>query len=157
MMTPTISSEALEQAADWISNLDDDQEIEKLIDDFGEAQPLLFTYLLMMGEDDLNEEENELLLYLGLVIWKAFGKVETVSNQVLDEVKQKNEKILEDLHGASETETETILAQMADTTSQPAVFDFISENLEEESDWVRPANRGMILFLLNVMVDCLGR
>ncbi|MEZ4772302.1 MAG: hypothetical protein R3D00_03900 [Bacteroidia bacterium] len=152
-----ISAEAIENAAEWISNLEDDDEIEKLIDDFGESQPLLFTYLMMMGEDDLNEEENELLLFLGLVIWKAFGTTKTVENNILDEVKAKNERYLESLHDASSSELETVLEEMEEVTSQPAIFAYISENLEEESDWIRPANRGIILFLLSVMIDCLSR
>lgn len=152
-----ISAEAIENAAEWISNLEDDDDIEKLVDDFGESQPLLFTYLMMMGEEDLNEEENELLLYLGLVVWKAFGVTKTISSTELDEIKDKNEKYLESLHSATDTETETILAEMEEVTPQPAVFAYISESLDEESDWIRPANRSIIVFLLSVMIDCLSR
>ncbi|MDX2250624.1 MAG: hypothetical protein SF052_27830 [Bacteroidia bacterium] len=151
-----ISAESIENAAEWISNLEKDEDIEKLIDDFGETQPLLFTYLMMMGEEDLNEEENELLLYLGLVIWKAAGNLAPVEHSVMEAIKAKNEKYLEALHVATEAEAENVLSEMEAATSQPAIFAFVSESIDEESDWIRPANRGIMIFLLSVMIDCLS-
>mgnify|MGYP006267821657 CR=1 FL=1 len=155
-----ISATIVEQTSVWLNNMDDEAFIEKLIDQIAEEQPFLFAYLVAMGEGDLNEDEHELLLFLGVEIWQMMSKGDQPLGQVseshLDRLEQSNMQVLESLSGESEAEFLQQLYGMLEGYPQPEVLRHVMEViLEEETDVVRPSNRGIMIIFLKIVIDCL--
>lgn len=153
----TISIERIDQVANQIIDLDDEKEIEVFMDDLEERQPLLTTFLLSVWEEDFNDDENELFQYLGFVVIKLGDEYPPVDESRLESVRADNQRWLEDLHGASEVETANIIEEMIHGHSQQPLLEFVRDSIDEEGEWVRLSNQGMIFFLTKVMVDCIFR
>ncbi len=155
-----ISANVVEETAVWLLNMDDEDFIEKLIDQIAEEQPFVFAYLVAMGEGDLNEDEQELLLFTGVSIWQMMTKggqtISQVSEEHLDRLEQVNMQILESLSGESEADFLREVQGLLDGYAQPAVLEYVLETiLEDEADVVLPSNRGIMIIFLKIVIDCL--
>jgi hypothetical protein len=152
-----LSYQAIEDTFDWLSSIDDDAEIDQLIDEFGDKQPFVFSYLLAMGEDDFNEEEQEVFLYMGMLVWKVFDRNFTnnasISDQDIEAVKKSNLTLIEDLEFAKNHEKEALARAEVDDSVQPELLNYLIEIINEEKDSVKPANRWSIFAFLKVLVD----
>ncbi len=157
-----ISAEQVAQTQVWLESLEDESAIEALIDRIAEEQPFLFAYLVTMGEGDLNEDEQELLLYLGLAVWQMLSRGEQPLSQVsesdLDRLEQENMRLIESLSGDTEAEFLQKAQSMLKDYAQPAILSFVLESvMEEESEVLRPSNRGIVIVFLKIMIDCLDQ
>lgn len=155
----TISAETVAQTQAWLNQIEDEAVMEDMIDQLAEAQPFLFSYLVAMGEGDFNEDEQELLLYLGIAIWQMMLRGEAPLKQVsedhLDRLEQTNMQMLEYLSGESESEFLQVAHSLMDNYSQPALLRFVMEEVfEEEEDLVRPKNQGIMVIFLKIVIDC---
>ena len=50
------------------------EEMPPLINIMKEQQPLILAYLMAVDHDVLNQDERELLLYLGVVVWQIMSQ-----------------------------------------------------------------------------------
>ena len=156
----TISAEAVEQTRDWLDGLEDEAQMEGLVEAIAEEQPFLFTYLLAMGEGDFNEDEQEVLLYLGVAVWQMMKRsgatLEQVSESHLDRLEQQNMQLLEDLSSDSETGFLQVARNLTVDHEQPELLSFVVEAVfEEEAELVRPHNQGIMVIFLKIVIDCL--
>lgn len=94
-----ISEKIIDAVIDDLEDLDDDQ-YERRVEQFAEAQPVLVAYLF--NEDNfhlLTEDEKGYLQYLSLIVWMAVTKVngatEPVSEEMIGEAEEKNYERLE--------------------------------------------------------------
>ncbi|MCB0835518.1 MAG: hypothetical protein KDD63_15285 [Bacteroidetes bacterium] len=156
-----LSYEAVEETFDWLSSIDDDDAIDQLIDEFGEKQPFVFSYLLAMGEEDFHDEEQEVFLYMGMLTWKVydqhFSLTKTLSEEDINQVKRSNLGLLEDMEFAKTHEREALARGEVENSVQPELLTYLIEIIEEEGDALKPGNRWLIFAFLKVLVDAFNQ
>ena len=154
-MTP-ISTDAVENAAEWLFDTAQEAELDALLDEFAETQPFLLTYLMSMGEEDFNEEEQEILLFLGIGIWKmmspGLNSAEPVSETLLDAVRAQNEPLLESLSPEADSDFSDEIEALLPEYSQAAILAFILEEVDQDPD-IRETNKGSMAAFLKILVD----
>jgi hypothetical protein len=159
MMT-SISAETVDQIAAWLSSLEEEEEVEQLIDDIAEAQPFIFAYLMAMGEGDFSEDERELMLFLGIGVYQMVKQGEAhippVTEDHLDRLEQSNMRMLEHLADESEAELMQVIRSLLVDYPQPEVLRYVIETIfEEDAEVLRPANQGIMLTFVKIVIDCL--
>lgn len=159
-MTP-ISAEQIEQTEVWLSNIEEETEVESLLESLEREQPALFEYLLDMGGDDFDEDEREIFLFLGILIWKSMSleaDLLLLTAEALDEVHGQNLKMLEYLSDESESAFRQVSTQLMKDYPQPELLRCVTEWVADpEDDSVRPENRGIMLIFLKIVIDCFNQ
>lgn len=139
-----VSLDTIEKTIDWLESLEDELEMEKMIDTFGEKQPLLLTYLMSMGEEDLHEEERELLLFLGVFFWKAFQEEglgqEEVTEERLEELKHENLALLEAAESGKGKDYDRVWQESIENYKQPELLTYLVDTLEDEESYALRSN-----------------
>ena len=136
----------------------------KLINKFSKEQPFILTYLIAVDGQQFNEDERELLLYLGVVIWMMMSRgnnpLPKVTEKIIDDAEEKNIKMLEYLEGETETDfyetTDTILQDY----NQPEVLRYVVEALMEDDDEdvdIQEENIGLMMIYLKTVIDCFDK
>jgi hypothetical protein len=136
----------------------------KLITKFSKEQPFILTYLMAVEDERFNEDERELLLYLGTVIWRMMSKGNNPSPEVnenmIGEAEQKNIRMLEYLEGEIEADFYDTTAKIIESYNQPEVLRYVVEALMEEDEddvEIYPENIGLMMIYLKTVIDCLDR
>jgi hypothetical protein len=127
-----------------------------------EEQPLLLAYLMTMGEEDFNQDERELLLYVGMVVWQIMkeGAVELpqVDEDTLRPVEKKNLNMLDYLQSEPESDFEDTVKIIFENYNQTEVLRYVLDAIMEETEdgaHVRDENKGLMLYFLKNLIDCL--
>jgi len=137
-----------------------DEELELLINDMGEEQPTMLTYLLNVGEDSFNQDERETLFFLGVVIWKTmrdYGIVPLVTETVIDSVENLNMEMLSYLEGEPEENFMSTVSMIMESYSQSEMLVFVATMLVDEAKenpGLRSDNLGIIMTYLKITIDC---
>lgn len=136
----------------------------KLINLMSKEQPFILTYLMAIDNVILNQDERELLFYLGVVVWQIMSQGSTplpkVTQETLDEVEESNTKMLEYLEGESETSFIETVETIVKNYNQPEVLRYVIEALMEESDeesLIRDEYKGIMMINLKTVIDCLDK
>ena len=158
-----ISSEIVEQTWQSMCTMPT-EELPKMVEQLTNEQPVILAYLMAVGDDFFNQDERELLLYLGIVIWKIMSQgnmpLPEVSEEQLDEIEDSNIKMLEYLEDESNTDFITTVALLIDDYNQPEVLKYVVEALMEDSEEeydIRDENTGIIMIYLKTVIDCFDR
>ncbi len=137
-------------------------QVSKLIDRLGQQQPTILAYLLGVEEDSFTQDEREILLYMGVVIWKMFYSVNPdaprVSHQKLLKQEESNFKVLEKLMGESEGDFIAILEDMMNSYNQIEVLRYVLEGImdtEDDDAELSEDAKGLIFIYLKTIIDCL--
>lgn len=159
-----ISAAAIDAAIEQLEDLEDEQ-YEKHMEAFAEAQPVLFAYLFSEQFDVLSEEERGFLHYLALIAWRAIehgngGRTEAVAEELIGEAEEANYERLENAPGRTFAERLDIFFD--DTYAQPDLLDFAAEAaLEEEEEGeealISEEGREPIFVALKTVIDVLTR
>ena len=159
----TISAEIVEQTWEEMSVMSPSK-IPKIMDQLTKKHPIILAYLMASGNDILNQDERELLLYLGIVVWRIMSQGNTplpeVPEDILDEVESKNFNMLEYLEGESETDFFDAVELITNNYNQPEVLKYVVEALMEDDDEeidISDENKGMMMIYLKTVIDCLDR
>jgi len=136
----------------------------KLINKFAKEQPIILAYLMADDDEMFNEDERELLLYLGVVIWKIMSQgnkpLPKVTEKMIDDVEEKNIKMLEYLEGETEIGFYETTATILEDYNQPEVLRYVVEALmedDEEAVDIREENIGMMMIYLKTVIDCFDK
>ena len=82
------------------------QKLPNLINFMRKQQPFVLAYLLAIGHEIFNQDEQEQLLYLGVVVWQIMSQgskpLTKITGDALDEAEKTNMKMLEYLAGELE-------------------------------------------------------
>lgn len=150
--------ELVEGTYEWFADIEDDQEVDRLIESFSNDQPVLFTFLMTMGEGDFDGPEQEVLLFLGLLVWKSLqnagNDLPEIGEEHLDAVQEHNMMMLEYLTEENEEGFMQVARTLMEGSPQPALLRFLVEVIfEDEAEVIRPKNQGIIFIFLKIMID----
>ncbi len=137
---------------------------QKIINQMSKQQPVILAYLLAAGGDLLNEDERELLLYLGVVVWQIMlqgnASLPKVTEKTLDKAERKNMKMLERFPGKPFDQMEKGVEEMLRNYNQREVLKYVVEALMEEPEegcFIREENKGIMMVFLKTVIDCFDR
>ena len=140
------------------------EDAPEMIDRMTQEQPLILTYLMAVGDELFNQDERELLLFLGIVIWKIMQQGDTplpeITEEMIDEVEESNFNMLEYLDGESEKEFNETTAAMIENFNQKEILAHVLEAIMEEPEEgceITEENQGMLLIYLKTVIDCFDR
>ena len=158
-----ISSEIVEKTWKKVGNMSPLQG-QKMINQMSKQQPVILAYLMAAGDDLLNEDERELLLYLGVVVWQIMlqgdAPLPKVTEKALDKAERKNIKMLERFAGKSLDQMEKGVEEMLRNYNQREVLKYVVEALMEEPEegcFIREENKGTMMVSLKTVNDCFDR
>ena len=170
----TVPEEIVEQTWEELSDLSF-EESEELIHDLTEEQPYVLAYLMGIGTDILNEGEREVLLYLGMTVWKmmdnaSLHNLPRVTDIDLDAADKRNLQVLETLEGESPGDFYATVKRFMTDYNQPEILKFVVETLmeeegdlfefdedDEEIEEVREEMKGMMMIFLKTLIDSLDK
>ena len=159
---PEISLQAIEATAIRLGTLERDEEIEALIDQLGQEQPLLLAYLIEMGEEDFDEEEKSIFLYLGTLIYEVMRSelpdLPVLDEDALEAAESTNVALLETWSDEKPEAFGQLVDELAQGYEQGPMLRYLKDVLEEELEEsaLRPQNLMSLFFFLKVMIDCLA-
>ncbi len=155
-----ISQEIVEKTWQEISNLQD-MEATLLMTKMEQDQPGVLAYLMAAGDDLLNQDERELLLYLGTVVWQIMlqgtRSLRRVTIPQLESAENTNFSTLDDLSGESPGDLIAAVEEMIADYNQPEVLKYVVEALMEEDDEeidITEDSKGLMLIYLKTVIDC---
>ncbi len=156
----TISSEIVEKTWREMSSTPP-EDFPEIIEQITKEQPIVLAYLLGVGGDTLNQDERELLLYLGIVIWQIMLQAESslpqVTEEIMDNAETLNMEMLEYLEGEAENDFINTVVMISNNYQQPEVLKYIVEALMEETNEdcvITNENKGIMMIYLKSVIDC---
>jgi len=158
-----ISLEVVERTWRKMSTMPLKESLE-LVNLMKKQQPFVLVYLLAVGHKIFNQDEQEHLLYLGMVIWQIMlqgnKQLIKVTGDILDEEERKNIKMLEYLADGSETDFIDTTKKIINSYPQPEVLKYVVEALMEEPEeecLIRDESKGYMFIYLKTIIDCFNR
>ena len=155
----TISSEIVDETYKRLGGMPP-QEAPKMVNRMSKQQPLVLAYLMGTGHDILNQDERELLLYLGIVVWQIMKQgtksLPEITEKILDKAEDSNMKMLEYLDDESESGFIDTLEKIINNYNQPETLRYIVEALVEEpkeESMIRDENIGIMMIFLKTVID----
>jgi len=140
------------------------EKAQQLAQSFSKEQPVLLAYLLSTNYDTYNQDERELLHYLGFAIWQMMSrgskKLKPVSEESVEKNQERNYKMVEYFSGESEATLEKTIRLAFENYNQPNVLRYVVEALMEEDDEeteINQANIGLMFLDLKTVIDCLDQ
>jgi hypothetical protein len=139
-------------------------QIPKLVDQMTREQPQILAYLMAASESDLDEDEAEIVFYIGVVIWQIMRenqpRIHKVTESLLDDVEAENEKSLRKLEQDSPGDFVTAVKKFTNDYPEPEVLRYVVEALieedeEENSSSVSEENLGLAFITLKNVLDAL--
>jgi hypothetical protein len=125
-----------------------------------QRQPLILAYLMAVGDDLLNDDERELLLFLGLVVWEIMSQeaeLPPVQENLLIAEETGNLRLMGELWRDPERAIDRTI-EFLDAYNQSEVlrmvFDAVMEEAADEEGEIRDENRGNLFVYLKTVIDC---
>jgi hypothetical protein len=155
----TIPFEAIEKAWDEFFQ-EDEEKISRRMTGMSEEQPLMMVYLMSIGEEILNEDEQESLFANGAFAWyvlKEHGFDQEVTEAILNEVEGGHAELLDEMENLPAEEYVKHMNTLLTEHSQKELLNFMLDVLEEEVEAgdTNDDNAGMMFTVIQVVVDCL--
>ena len=139
-------------------------ESPKLINLMRKQQSVVLAYLLAAGHKTLNQDEQELLLYMGIVVWQIMlqgsNPLIKATKSALDEAEKANIKMLEYLEGEPEADFIETSKKIISNYPQPEILRYVAEALTEETEEdsvITDEGKGIIMVYLKTVIDCFNR
>ncbi|MGB9868163.1 MAG: hypothetical protein ACPLPR_09745 [Bacillota bacterium] len=138
-----------------------EKEARKWVKEMSREQPAVLAYLLGVDDGFLNREERELLVYLGIAVWRmmcrAGCKPAKVTEELLEGIERRNEEGFQQLAGKGDEALEQAAMGMLDSC-QPELFRYVVEALMEEDEAgcvIRDDAKGLIMLRLMTVIEAL--
>ena len=135
-------------------------EAEKIGSLMQKEQPYVLVYLLAVGDaNNFTQDEKEVLLYLGTVVWQIMSQGNTplpkVTDKMLDEVEEKNMKMLEYLDSEPEGSFIESVEKIFANYNQKNVLRYVIETIMEDKEClIRDEYKGIMAIYLKTIIDC---
>jgi hypothetical protein len=154
-----ISSEIVTQTWQRMSQSPIDQ-APKLVEQMKDEQPVALGFLLHLDDLPFNQYEQELLFYIGLVVWQIMKQSEKqlykVTNKKLRKAEERNIHTLERLASIGEGEFIASAQLLIGTHAEPEVLRYIVEaimEVDEEEPGFQEAHKGLAFIHLKILLD----
>jgi hypothetical protein len=142
-------------------------EVPQVVERLEREQPEILAFLLAADYDVLNQDERELLLYLGTAIWEMMRqgtpRPKRVGEKRMDRCIERTDQMAEYLMGESPGDFEDAVKQIFKGHNQINVLRYAVEALfemeeeEEEETGVREEMKGLIFMSLKTVVEALDQ
>jgi len=159
----TITAEEVERAFQRVDTLPPEL-IESLVGKMTREQPYIQTYLLAVGGDLFDDDEREVLNFIGVVIWRAFELTEVrlrqVNSEDLERAEKANTAMLNYLDGEATTEFAAVAQNIMGNNNQAELLAFAVESLMEAPEpdrEFREENTGLMFLFLKTVIDSLDQ
>jgi len=136
----------------------------QLVDTIGEENPVILTYITEIGQEELNEGEEELLLFLGVFVWYVMSQdngFRINEAGLFEDTRQANEALWEYLIAESDELVDEIIASTIETHSYKEFLLFLAEVIWDDEELneeeVRAEKRVYLWLYLKIMVESLAR
>ena len=162
-MAPLVDRESVQKVWEEQSEMDFFQ-VEKWIAKLSREQPTVLAYLMSANDEEYNFEEKQLLLYLGVAIWRMLleggAKTPEVTLEYIEAAQQKNiemiEYLEEEIPGDFDKTVQAIFANYHQKYILEYVLSAVFED-DSESAKIRPKSKGLLFFDLKTVLDCLDQ
>ena len=161
-MTDMISAETVTRVWQDMARVSAD-EAPRFVQQMEEEQPAVMAYLLAVGEALFNQYEQEIIFYLGMVVWQMMKqsqrRLRKVTEERLEQAEEANFNFLERLSASPEADFESAIQAMMATYPEPEVLRYIVEAIMEEKDYdpddppIREEYRGLAFVHLKTVLD----
>lgn len=155
-----ITSEIVDKTWMEMSEMEVDGAL-KIINKMKKEQIELLIFLLSAGDDLENDEQRELMVYLGVVIWRIMsaGKKKTpgIPHDLIGAKYDTNIQMLEYLADEPEKDFYKTTEMIIQNYHQPEVLRYVVETLSEdatEDKIVNNDNIGQFFICLKTVIDC---
>lgn len=155
----TITSEHVENTWTRMAEMSLDQ-AQKFAFQMAEEQPHILEYLAASGEAyEFNNDENELLVYLGIVVWQMMcsnDKLPKIEPDSIIDVEEKNLSMIDYLSIEDEKSFDDIVIEIFEKHNQPEILKYLLEALLEEEDEdcdIRDEMKGALFHCLKTVVE----
>ena len=138
------------------------EDVPALVNNLGKVQPYILTYLMATGNEILDQQEREALLFMGVMIWhivsESMPEIPEIFIDVLEDCEEKNIEMLEYLAGEPESEFMDTVENIMTKYHQAELLRYIIDRLLEEPKKgieLNSDNIGMMVIYLKTIIDCL--
>ncbi|MEW6545606.1 MAG: hypothetical protein AB1446_01645 [Bacillota bacterium] len=138
------------------------RDAERWVEEMTAEQPVVLAYLLAVDHDFLNQDERELLLYLGVAVWRMMCRAgcrpATVTEELLERLERRKEKELKRLVGKGPEVLDRAARDLLIRWRQPELLRYVVEALTEEDEpgcAIRPEAKGLMAFRLMTVIEAL--
>lgn len=154
-----VSEEVIDAVIEALEEYSDEQ-YEKQMEEFAEAQPVIFAWLFSEDFELLTDDEKGYLQYLSLIAWisaeQVNGPLEAVSEEQIGEAEEKNYAVLE---ASTAKKFRDRLDPFFEGTPQEDLLAFaeeaVLENEDDPDSLVSKEGREPIFIALKTIVDVL--
>jgi hypothetical protein len=154
-----IPSEIVTQTWQRMSQVPVDQAPE-LVEQMKDEQPVALSFLLHLEDLPFNQYEQELLFYIGMVVWQIMKQSERqlykVTAKKLRKAENLNVESLERLASSGENKLIESAQVLIRTHAEPEVLRYIVEAIMEEEEGepgFQEANKGWAFIHLKILLD----
>lgn len=160
-----VSEDSITKAIDTLNALEDNAEaFQKLMEQFGEEQPAVFSYIIAMEEEFKDEDNLHQVLYDATLLWQAFKNETTIFPVVNDaklvEIQEHHLGKYENLENSPDSKLNSFAEESMKTINQPDLFRLIVEDIygheeegqEEDEDYIHDS--GLSYIMLQIILDC---
>jgi len=158
-----ISPEIVEKTWKKMAQMSSPQETQKMVTLMSKKQPFILAYLMAVGSDIFNQDERELLFYIGMNVWQMMFQGSTplpkIKGKILDKTEKANMKMIEHLKDKADIEFIDSVEKIINNYSQPELLKYVIEALMEETEegcQIRDENIGIMAIYLKTVIDCLN-
>lgn len=162
-VAPPIPAEVVEETWQRMAQMDP-ADTPALMERFGDEQPLMLAYLVATADALLNEDEKELQVYLGTVVWQILThggrQLPHVSEKELDRIEDRNLARLDRLAGKPDADFERVARETIERSPQPEVLRYVVQGIFEDPEEgldLRDEMTGLIFLHLKTVIDCWGK
>ncbi|MCA9733900.1 MAG: hypothetical protein H6696_11560 [Deferribacteres bacterium] len=154
-----IDNEIIERTWESMNYLTLDESMT-LVNQMTKEHPLIIAYLMTAGEEMLSKDERELLIYLGMVVWKImtkfYGPLPQITNEVLEVAEDKNIQMLEYLEGEPDEDFINTVSMLIDNYNQSEILRYVVEAIIEENGdeaSISDEAKGIMLLCIKTVID----
>ena len=140
-------------------------EVPQIVKRLEKEQPEILAFLMAADYEVLNQDERELLLYLGITIWEIMRqgspRPKRIGEKRLDRFIERTDQMAEYLMGESPDDFEDAVEQIFKGHNQINVLRYAVEALfemdEDEDTGVREEMKGLLFMNLKTVVEALDQ
>lgn len=160
----TISEKVVERTWKKMTDIPLD-EVPQTVKRLEKEQPEILAFLMAADYDVLNQDERELLLYLGITIWEMMRqgrpRPKRIGEKRLDRFIERTDQMAEYLMGESPEDFEDAVEKIFKGHNQINVLRYAVEALfemdESENPGVREEMKGLLFMNLKTVVEALDQ